>query len=600
MKKTKKKEAGECLVWQSNELLKARSNLTSNELKFILKCISTIKRTDKEFKDNFIEISEFCELLNIKYTRSLVRELQKISINILKKPFPISDPKGIVYQYNWFARVSYVKEKKHVAFCHHPDLIPFLINIKKYFTAYKLKYILPLSGIYSIIFFEFLHKNKQQKSTITIDLSLEETRKAFGVEDGKYKLFGHFKSKVIDFAKKELKLHTDLMFTYKEKKIGNKVVGMTVTASDNLKNITPEKKDTTSKNNADNNASEEISNNKDDQSKTDYQKIIALILPPNNKYKTLPKVINLYLKKMGFDYVKAAVVHSTKNSNDAFMGYLKQTLKGNYAKFGIAKPDPKIADAKKEAKECFKNPGNCSNGVWSSYAETNACFHCERHKDARNLASKPRETVEAKPAPIVNPTPEPQKVAAQTSPVETQPQELSEMELMKQQQQIQQQQMRQMMEQMQEMQQTQMQEKQALQQKIQQLEAGKSAPGPVEAAEMEDVRVGPDDFNDRQPSPSTLADSKLIAKWWIIREAVKEKIGSGPHDINLYPLILDYSRSDENKLTLLAPHGFSRNSLIKKGYLAMIQEAAGNIEIMLEVAPPKKSGFYNQPEHATA
>ncbi|MCP3968259.1 MAG: hypothetical protein GY718_18260 [Lentisphaerae bacterium] len=252
--------------------------------------------------------------------------------------------------------------------------------------------------------------------------------------------------------------------------------------------------------------------------------------------------------------------------------------------------------------------------------KTKACYYCHRFKDQRlaqedlemQAASKPKETVEVKPAPIVNPTPEPQKVAAKKPPVETpskvEPQQLSEMELMKQQMQAQmqlqmeqqQKMQKEMMEQMQQMQQAQIQERQALQQEIQQLKAEKSTPGPVETSNVEDVKIGPDDFNDRQPSPSKEADYRLIRKWWEIREAVKEKIGSGPHDIHLYPLILDYSRSDENKLTLLALNSRSKNSVIKKGYLAMIQEAAGNIEITLEVARPKKSGFYNQAEHTTA
>ncbi len=587
MKKKFEKELEDNLVWQDNKLIEAFYSLGLNEQKFVLAIISKICPTHGDFHPYKMTAPEFQKLLKLKQISTAYRDMKKISKSVLKQPITIDESDGPL-QCNFFSSCKYYEKKGYADVTYDPKLKPYLIQVKKNFTAYSLGYILELTSVYSIRLYQLL-KQFQKAGVRSVPLKL--LRKLIGLKPGKYKRYNHFKQKILEFALHEINLHTDIKFTYEEIKEINKVVEIIFTISKNEKNIKKRQKKEAANTTAKNQASE-TTEQADQTEKTDYEKIYALIPVPDNRYKTLPKVINPHLKTQGYQYVKENVMYVVNQSPSRFMGYLKQALKENYTKFGKAKPDPKIAEAKAKYKECqvAKTHATCP-AIWSdNNLKTKPCYYCYRFKDHRlaqeelemQAASKPNETIKAKPTPEVKP--EPQKVAAQAPPVEPQPQELSEVEQVKLQMQEMQ---KQMMEQMQE---------------IQQLKAEKSAPAPepIGATKVEDVKVGPDDFNDRQPPPSTLADNRLIAKWWIIREAVKEKIGAGPHDINLYPLILDYNRSDENKLTLLAPHGFSKNSVMKKGYLTMIQEAAGNIEIMLEVAPPKKSGFYNQPEHATA
>ncbi|MCP3978485.1 MAG: hypothetical protein GY716_04005, partial [bacterium] len=178
-------------------------------------------------------------------------------------------------------------------------------------------------------------------------------------------------------------------------------------------------------------------------------------------------------------------------------------------------------------------------------------------------------------------------VAAQAPPVEPQPQPLSEVEQIKlqmQKQMEQQMQMqRQMMEQMQQMQQAQIQERQAFQQEIQQLKAEKSTPVEATKIEIEDIEIDLDQVSIHQAKPLTPEENRLLAKWWIIREAVKENIGNVAYELNVFPLVLDYERSDANKLTLLASSPRFRDKVIGK-FLDKIQAAAGIVEIAIEAA----------------
>ncbi len=299
--------------------------------------------------------------------------------------------------------------------------------------------------------------------------------------------------------------------------------------------------------------------------KNEYEQILEEIPSKYKKrYKSLPDLLQKYMKSKGFLYVRANVIYSVSNSDGKFIGYLKKSLDFNHAEFGIAKPDPKIVEAKKEAKTCFKNPGNCTNGVWGSYTETNACYWCKRHKAQRDTA---QEAVEVQSAPIV----EPQPIQSQS---QSQPQPLSEVDQLKQ-----------MMLQM--------------QQKIQELEAEKSLPSsssPPSPQQMEkktvkaeDTQVNLDQIDKHQANPTTPLENRLLAKWWTIRAIIEKKIGTGLYNIFIYPLALDYSKSNESKLTLFALHPRTKEKIVKK-YLKTIQDAAGDVEIVIEATSAPASG----------
>ena len=73
--------------------------------------------------------------------------------------------------------------------------------------------------------------------TKPLTYKFEDLKERFGVKD-KYKLVGHFKTRVLDIAKKELDECSPYSFNYTEEKEGRKVVGFNFFPTFN-----PEKKD---------------------------------------------------------------------------------------------------------------------------------------------------------------------------------------------------------------------------------------------------------------------------------------------------------------------------------------------------------------------
>ena len=120
--------------------------------------------------------------------------------------------------------------------------MPYLLELKEQFTTYYLANIMSLKSTYSIRIFELL---KQYEKLGKRKIELENLRQLVGTteidQNGEiikedYPLYGHFKSRVILTAQKELKQKTDILFNFKEIKQGRKVIAIEFEILENTKN----------------------------------------------------------------------------------------------------------------------------------------------------------------------------------------------------------------------------------------------------------------------------------------------------------------------------------------------------------------------------
>lgn len=208
----------EYFVKKSNELVEAHYRLTSAEQKFVIAAISLIDKDDEAFKEYIFSVKEILELLGIKDSSYYSRLGARIK-SILKKNIELKGETDLFC--TWFSSVEVYKQKGNVGVCFDPKLKPYLINLNERFTSYKLKNIGQLRSAASIRIYELLkgiEKTKKQKKEFRVD----ELRSILGVDD-KYKIYSHFKTRVLVKARKELDEKTDISFSFKEKKIGRKV-----------------------------------------------------------------------------------------------------------------------------------------------------------------------------------------------------------------------------------------------------------------------------------------------------------------------------------------------------------------------------------------
>jgi len=121
--------------------------------------------------------------------------------------------------FNWFSKIQYINKEAKFKVRIEEDLKPYLLQLKKRFIAYNLKYILSLTSTYSVRIYQLL---KEYEKLTKRYFEVEELMELLQVPKS-YRIYNRFKEKVLQVAERELLEHTDIYFTIEEEKEGRKV-----------------------------------------------------------------------------------------------------------------------------------------------------------------------------------------------------------------------------------------------------------------------------------------------------------------------------------------------------------------------------------------
>lgn len=198
-------------------LIEANYKLGVTEQKIILCLASNIQPTDSDFKTYTLPIKEFNRLLGLKGTPKY-SELRKITKELMQKVFEVRIRNKVI-QVAWLSYVAYNESDGTIDIRFDPFLRPFLLQLKREFTSYKLENVVKLKSSYAIRIYELL---KQYEKIEERTFLLDDLRQMLGAEDI-YPAYGNFKQRVLIPAQKELKKKTDISFEIEEVKIGRRV-----------------------------------------------------------------------------------------------------------------------------------------------------------------------------------------------------------------------------------------------------------------------------------------------------------------------------------------------------------------------------------------
>lgn len=231
------------LIVKDNKLIEAKYNLSVLQQKVLLKAISAIEPNKIDKTIYKFSIMDFAENVDLKGSKTIYNQMSIICDQLTKLPsFCIKTQNGGFIYINWVASAEYISKEAVVEVEFSQKLMPYLVELKEQFTTYYLANVMTLKSNYSIRLFELLKQYEKIKKR-TIDL--EELRRMVGTTEinqngeiikEEYPLYGHFKSRVILPAQKELKQKTDIYFNFKEIKQGRKVVAIEFEILENTKN----------------------------------------------------------------------------------------------------------------------------------------------------------------------------------------------------------------------------------------------------------------------------------------------------------------------------------------------------------------------------
>jgi plasmid replication initiation protein len=226
------------LVVQSNALVEAhfKQEYTVQEQRTVLWLISEVHKEDYfshdaldsyekiGFKTIQITAEKYAELMRIPVD-NVYRDAQKISSNLMEKVLVIKEKEGRKnswFMVHWMSSMRY--EDGIITATIAPELIPYLLDLKEKFTAFRLENILFLNSTYSIKIYQLLAQFKQIGERV---ITLDTLRSMFGIAQiPTYQRFGQLKNKILERSKREINAKTDLIFSYTSIKEGKKVVAI--------------------------------------------------------------------------------------------------------------------------------------------------------------------------------------------------------------------------------------------------------------------------------------------------------------------------------------------------------------------------------------
>lgn len=213
-------------VAKDNDLItKSRFDLSMQQQKILLYCISQIKPMDDVDTVYTLDIKEFARVCgyldrNGYYYTTIKRDIK----SLFHTSCWVETSPGTEELFTWINTVSISKGAGTITITFHETIAPYLFALREKYTQYNLSNILSLSRKYSIRLYELLAAMRYKKS---FEIPLEELKKRTDAET--YDTYSNFEIRVLRPAVEEIGQMTDISVTYEAQKTGKKVTSIIFT-----------------------------------------------------------------------------------------------------------------------------------------------------------------------------------------------------------------------------------------------------------------------------------------------------------------------------------------------------------------------------------
>ena len=205
------------LIVKHNSMIEGRYKMSVTEIKIIAYLTSLIKKEDEDFEVYRFHAKELLEKLN---TDNNYDDLKTAISKLITRMITIKTKESVLVT-TFLSSAEYFYDST-IELSFDKKLKPYLLQLKGNFTKYYLENVLNLKSFYAIRIYELL---KQYENIGDRRFELEELKEILGIKN-KYKLYGHFKDKVLQIAKREINAKTDLEMDFEEIKRSRKVIAI--------------------------------------------------------------------------------------------------------------------------------------------------------------------------------------------------------------------------------------------------------------------------------------------------------------------------------------------------------------------------------------
>lgn len=213
-------------VVKSNKVIEASYMLSLSEQRVLLACIAQID-SKAELTENYrfeITASGMADLVGLDSLSNAYRDLKKAAEKLYERSVVIDDPDPLNPQIaqrktRWISSIDYVPGEGKLVLSFSFGIIPYLSQLSREFTQYKLKHVAKFESVYSIRLYELL---VQWSSAGEREIEVEWLKNQFQVDD-KYSRLTDLKKRVIEPAVAEINEHSNFWVSYGQRKSGRTV-----------------------------------------------------------------------------------------------------------------------------------------------------------------------------------------------------------------------------------------------------------------------------------------------------------------------------------------------------------------------------------------
>ena len=149
--------------------------------------------------------------------------LKKAIDKLMKADIILEDTSlNTIRRINICSEAIYKKNDGMIEIKFTDSIMPYLSQVKQRFILYNLKEIANFGSLYTTRLYELIQEFKE---TGWVLKSVEQLRIIFAVSN-KFKLYGHFKNKIINHACQEINANYNIGLSFEEIKEGRKVVAI--------------------------------------------------------------------------------------------------------------------------------------------------------------------------------------------------------------------------------------------------------------------------------------------------------------------------------------------------------------------------------------
>ncbi|MCS3616436.1 replication initiation protein [Salinibacter ruber] len=204
---------------KANQLIRGRINWTKLEHRVVAMLVAQLKKEDESFEMQRVHISDLMDMAQVS-SRDIYDRAEEVCRKLLNQKVHVrtsTDDGRRVYQgYNCLSTCRYVEGSGYIEAKFNDDMKPFLLQLKRQFTMYRLQNFMRLSSQHSMRMYELI---KMREGLRHLCLSVEELREVLCCEHT-YDRFSDFKRYVLERARTEIADTCDIYFTYKVERDG--------------------------------------------------------------------------------------------------------------------------------------------------------------------------------------------------------------------------------------------------------------------------------------------------------------------------------------------------------------------------------------------